>query len=181
MRLIDLGLKKSVKMSNLFSLPPPLANWPAAATLVRLLAPPGVPDSAEMKKALEKKLSGPNTSLLLVREGDDQFGRFFVSQEEVDLGRLYEEAVNASLAPATEGGDISLPRAGATNSGAMEEAKEEEELDIPKVVPCPVLLGSVEKVDQIWVIGRWRAEALDRLTSQLQDSAKEGLNNHLTY
>ena len=151
--LIDFGLRKRVKLLSLFMLPPPLANWPPAATPVTLVDPPGVPDSLEMKKAQEKKFQGTSTSLLLAREGDTPFGRFFVSDQEVDLGRRYQEEVlavgGASPPPA-----VSSPNSSVEVKDIEEEVETAWTLDLAVGVLCPVVLTCLEDMDKIWVTGR---------------------------
>ncbi len=151
MRFVDHGLTVKVQVHDLYQLPSEIASQPSAATPVILRATSGLADTEVTRAALKEKLSGPNTSLILVN-GDDKecCGRFFVGDKELELSSL------------------SKPES------VVQVVEEDEDLSLPIGQGRPVLLLYVEAVDQVWVMVEHASDAVDRLMSQLEELAKEG-------
>jgi hypothetical protein len=163
-RLIDFGLRITAKADNLFILCPELAVLHPAATPVNIPAVPGVPDTEEMRAALERKVLRADTSLLFFRQGSAHFGRFFISGQELDLSCLL-------------GGTSSSQ--GAETEPAVPAADDVKEDDgsLPVGEKRAVVLNFVEEVDRVWVTSQQAANSRDMLSLQLDDMAKEGVSH----
>jgi hypothetical protein len=165
-RLIDFGLRITAKSDNLFILCPELAVLHPAATPVNVPAVPGVPDTEEMRAALERKVLRADTSLLFFRQGSAHFGRFFISGQELDLSCLV--GTSSSQGAETE---PAVP--------AADDVKEDDG-SLPVGENRAVVLNFVEEVDRVWVTSLQAARSRDVLSVQLDDMAKEGVS-HLAY
>ncbi len=162
-RLIDFGLRITAKADNLFVLCPELAVLHPAATPVNVPAVPGVPDTEEMRAALERKVLRADTSLLFFRQGSAHFGRFFISGQELDLSCL--------LGTSSQGAETEPPAV-----PTADDVKEDDG-SLPVGEKRAVVLNFVEEVDRVWVTSQQAAHSRDVLSLQLDDMAKEGVSH----
>ena len=170
-RFVDYGNIVKLLTKSLLTLSEELSRLPPAATAVKILACSGVPDSPEHVYALEKKLLGTKTSLLLVRgDGADHYGRFFVDGQELDFGCLYQDAIDESKSHEATGGAM------LTNESLISETAITAADGAVGGVghTFPVRVNVVDAVDQVWLTSQEDVDALDKLMAELDTLAKEG-------